>query len=56
MDRFHGNGPTCVFLIWSKAGKFQNLQSQQQKKTVKSVIRIISNLQTELAQVVLGNI
>ena len=33
-----------------------NLQPKQQEKTVKSAIRIISNLQTELAEAILGNI
>ena len=56
MDRLHGNGPTCVFLFWSKAGKFKICNQNSRKKTVKSAMCIISNLQTELAQAVLGNI
>ena len=45
----------CIFVL-EQSQQIQNLQPKQQKKTVKSAIRIISNLQTELAQAILGNI
>jgi len=31
-DRFHGNGPICVFLFWSKAGKFNICNQGSEKK------------------------
>ena len=38
-DRFHGNGPTCVFLFWSEAGKFKICyQNSEKKETVNIVI------------------
>ena len=42
--------------VLEQSRQIQNLQPKQQKKTVKSAMCIISNLQTELAQAVLGNI
>ena len=38
-DRFHGNGPTRVFLFWREAGKFKICnQKSEKKKTVNIVI------------------
>ena len=34
-DRFHGNGPTRVFLFWSKAGKFKICNQDSEKKVWK---------------------
>ena len=31
-DRFHGNGPTRVFLFWSEAGKFKICNQNSEKK------------------------
>ena len=31
-DRFHGNGPSRVFLCWSKAGKFKICNQNSEKK------------------------
>ena len=33
-DRFHGNGPTRVFLFWSEAGKFKICNQKSEKKNL----------------------
>ena len=41
-DRFHGNGPTRVFLFWSEDGKFKICNQNSEKKIVNQYSKILS--------------
>ena len=49
-DRFHGNGPTRVFLFWSKAGKF-NICNQDGGKKVWKLSFFTLKLPTEAKKI-----
>ena len=37
-DRFHGNGPFCVFLFWSETGKLKIYNENSEKKNCENIV------------------